>query len=244
MGLNKALRDLSEADLAELREAQVREGKTIEYKRSLPGPTSDEKREFLADVSSFANAGGGHLIFGVAEEEGLPTDLCGVGGDVDVDAEILRLENLARDGVEPRLPVLEFRAVPLDDRGPAVVTRIGASWIAPHMVTYRNSAKFYSRTSAGKYQLSVSEIRSAVLLSEAAADRVRDFRVDRIAKVRAGDTSVVLGSTGKVMLQIVPFGALGTGSRIIDPQQLAEARGRLLPLYGGIQGSRFTSMDS
>lgn len=240
MGLSKPLAEVSESDLLELRQRQLPEGKSIEYKRSLPGPTSEDRREFLADVSSFANAGGGHLIFGIAEEEGVPTDVCGVVEDVDVDAEILRLENLARDGLEPRLPVLDFHAVQLDRRAPAIVTRIGASWIAPHMVTFRNSAKFYSRTSAGKYQLSVSEIRSAVLLSETATDRIRDFRVDRIAKVRAGETSVVLGDTGKIMLQIVPFGVLGTPAQVVDPQQLAEAaRGRLLPLYGGIEGVRF-----
>ena len=37
----------------------VEERRRLEYKRALPGGTDDEKKEFLADTSSFANAAGG-----------------------------------------------------------------------------------------------------------------------------------------------------------------------------------------
>jgi hypothetical protein len=40
----------------------VEERRRLEYKRALPGGTDDEKKEFLADTSSFANAAGGDLI--------------------------------------------------------------------------------------------------------------------------------------------------------------------------------------
>ena len=40
----------------------VSESRTLEYKRELPNPKEkDSKREFLADVTSFANAQGGDL---------------------------------------------------------------------------------------------------------------------------------------------------------------------------------------
>ena len=41
------------------------EGRTLDYKRTLPGSTDEEKREFLADVSSFANAAGGDIVYGI-----------------------------------------------------------------------------------------------------------------------------------------------------------------------------------
>jgi predicted HTH transcriptional regulator len=44
---------------------EVPEGRTIEYKQALPGGNDVAKKEFLADVSSFANASGGDLLYGV-----------------------------------------------------------------------------------------------------------------------------------------------------------------------------------
>ena len=34
----------------------VKEGRTIEYKQAMPGGADADRKEFLADVSSFANA--------------------------------------------------------------------------------------------------------------------------------------------------------------------------------------------
>ena len=59
MVLNKPLEAIEENDLQALVDNQVAERKTIEYKESLPGNADGDKKEFLADVSSFANASGG-----------------------------------------------------------------------------------------------------------------------------------------------------------------------------------------
>src|SRR6266536_3047160 len=98
---NKPLDLVNEADLQALVDNKVREIKTIEYKRALPGNADAEKQEFLYDVSSFANASGGDLIFGVTEIDGVASKVSGLDlGTVDQD--ILRLENIIRDGIEPR----------------------------------------------------------------------------------------------------------------------------------------------
>jgi len=109
---SKQIKSIEESDFQSLVNNQVLESKTIEYKESLPGNSDSDKKEFLADVSSFANASGGHLIFGIKETEGVPTELCGLEL-TNVDAEKLRLENTIRDGIEPRTPGVSIRAVPL-----------------------------------------------------------------------------------------------------------------------------------
>lgn len=76
------LRSLVEEGVAELR--------SIEYKRELPGEDYEGKKEFLADVSSFANSGGGDIVFGIAETGGVPQALVGFE-TADVDAEMNRL---------------------------------------------------------------------------------------------------------------------------------------------------------
>jgi predicted HTH transcriptional regulator len=63
----KPLDHITEADLQALISDAVPEGRTIEYKRALPGNSDGEKKEFLADISSFANTSGGDLIYGMDE---------------------------------------------------------------------------------------------------------------------------------------------------------------------------------
>jgi hypothetical protein len=71
----------------------------LDYKLQLPSAQSDDKREFLYDVASFANAAGGDIVFGVADERdssgkatGIPASAEGIKVE-NLPGEILRLEN-------------------------------------------------------------------------------------------------------------------------------------------------------
>jgi predicted HTH transcriptional regulator len=88
---DKPLDAITEEDLQHLVRERVAERKRIEYKESLPGGSTDEKREFLYDVSSLANAVGGHLVFGMKEDAGVATEVCGLE-TADRDRDISRLE--------------------------------------------------------------------------------------------------------------------------------------------------------
>lgn len=72
---NMPLDDIEEKHLQGLIDAKTPERKIIEYKSELPKfDDTDDKKEFLADVSSFANASGGDLIYGInAKDEYLKT---------------------------------------------------------------------------------------------------------------------------------------------------------------------------
>ena len=61
---------LAAADILRLVDQKIGEHRTIEYKRELPGQGERDHREFLADASSFANAGGGYILYGVEEGKG------------------------------------------------------------------------------------------------------------------------------------------------------------------------------
>jgi predicted HTH transcriptional regulator len=70
----RSVKDWEEGDLDELHRGEIMESSTLEYKDSRAlGNTDHQKNEMLKDVSAFANAAGGILIYGMKESGHLPT---------------------------------------------------------------------------------------------------------------------------------------------------------------------------
>jgi hypothetical protein len=218
-----------------------REGRDLDYKRDLPAPTNDGKKELLQDVTSFANATGGVIVFGVDESRdergkptGIPSQVFGLSG-ANLDSEMLRLGQWMRAGIEPRLPAHRFHVVDDIQPGPVLVLVIPRSWAGPHMVATADS-RFYSRTSNGKYPLDVAEIRAAFLQREEIPARLRRFRDERLGLLIAGETPVQLQAGSRIVLHIVPL--LAVEGRV--PVDLAAwAKQSPLPLDGGLEGHHF-----
>lgn len=213
MSLTKLIHSIVESDLDQLIASQIAEGKSVEYKASLSLSSDEAKKELLADVSSFANTAGGHIIYGMREEKGLPVEISGLSL-LDIDAEKLRIDNIIRDGISPRIQGMGIEPVKLKNGNVALVIYIPQSWSSPHMVSYKSSSRFFARNSGGKYQLDVQEIRQAFLLSETASERIRNFRLERIAKIAASETPIQLTNTVNVITHIIPFSSFSTRQTI------------------------------
>jgi predicted HTH transcriptional regulator len=155
----KQLNEIDEKVLSELVTNAVSEGRAIEYKRDLPSNSDADKKEFLADVSSFANTSGGDLIFGVDESGGVPTQIIGIQSG-DLDLEIGRLNSIIQMGLDPRIRY-DVRTVTFQDGRKVPIIRIERSWIGPHRVVFKGHDKFYARNSTGKYPLDFNELRLA-----------------------------------------------------------------------------------
>jgi hypothetical protein len=208
---DKDLSRLTEGDLLALIEDKESEHKRIEYKRDRIGQGDTEKKEFMYDASSLANTLGGDLVIGMDAKKSVPTNLVGLG-DIDADSEILRLEHTLRDGIRPPITGIRSIPVPLANGSFAIVMRIPKSWNPPHQVTYQNAFRFYARGSNGKYQIDVNELRSIFSISSTVADRLRNFRIERTAKIASGDTPVTLLSGGVLVIHVAPFSAFGVGA--------------------------------
>jgi hypothetical protein len=213
---HKPIESLNESDLLALIANGVPEGKGIDYKRYQIGNSDGDKRELLYDVSSFANSSGGHLIIGMDESAGVPTYLTGLSGDPD--AEVSRIEQIIRDGLRPSIPGCRCVAVRLANAKFIIVVRIPKSWNPPHQVVFQKSFRFYGRGSNGKYLLDVDELRSIFSLSQSAAESIRLFRIDRIAKIVAGEGPFPLANFPKKIVHFVPLSAFTVSSHVnLDP---------------------------
>jgi hypothetical protein len=197
---------ITEAHLQGLVDDAVSEGRRIEFK-TLVGTDDDARKEFLADISSLANAAGSDLLVGVASENGIANELSGLAAN-QTDAEILRLDNLLRDGLDPRIPGVAIHPIPLGDGSRvALVIRVPRSWAGPHMVNFRGRTRFYSRNSAGKYPLDTAELRAAFAASESARTFVRSFRNERLGRLIADETPVPLLPNPKMVIHLIPLAA-------------------------------------
>ncbi|MNS92143.1 hypothetical protein D3C72_1262680 [compost metagenome] len=125
--------------------------------------------------------------------------------ETNFDQLILRFQSIIRDGIEPRLAGVQLKSVEVDGKSVFLV-RVPKSWQAPHMLSGKVN-RFYTRTSAGKHQMDVTEIRAAFELSRDLAANIQKFRADRINRVITGDTPVPLEEKGRVIVHVAPLSA-------------------------------------
>lgn len=145
--IEKPFDGIGKADVDELIANAVGASRTLEYKQKLPGPTDEDKKEFLADISSFANASGGDVLYGLKAKVGPDRKKTGEPEvvspliDTTPDQATLSLENLIRDGIAPRLRVQikEITGWDPDGQGFVILIRVPKSFASPHMVTFRGS---------------------------------------------------------------------------------------------------------
>lgn len=214
---HKQVGEIDRTDLQRLIDEAVPESQTIEYKQVLnmddrlidrPGRLPKNDRwEFLADVSSFANASGGHLIYGLAETDSKPTGFVPVRLTYS-DQQERRILEAVRSGTEPELRNVGIKAVEVEPGGYVLVLRIPRSWSAPHRVS--GTGRFHARNSKGKLELAIPELRAAFIAGQAAADRLTDWRRHRLQQILADETYIPLQHDKykyRLVLHLIPLQA-------------------------------------
>lgn len=242
MTLPNDLLSITQAHIEQLVADQVREGPHLDFKRELPIAWNEAaKHEFLADATAFANSGGGDLVFGV-EEDGQAQALAVIPQVIaNVDQEIRRLQDFLLNLAEPRLPGVKIHAVRVSvagTNGHVIVARIPQSWAGPHRV--KTNQHFFVRDGLRKRQLDIPEIRSLFLRTENQAQRVNDFRTERLGKILSGNAPQRLVDGPILIAHLVPTQA-ALGLVQIDPVPYANQRG--LPVIGTTGGMARLNLD-
>jgi Putative DNA-binding domain len=227
---------ISEADLLELIDTGVPEGQTIEYKSAPYGKTDADKREFLKDVTAFANTKGGHLVIGMRANDGVASQLVPI--TEAIDEEKLRMEQLLQSGIEPRLYSIEIGEV-IADGGKVLVLRIPKSWNAPHRVTAQNSNRFYARNSAGVYEPSTQELREMFNAASELSRRIEEFRNNRLKELsKIGLPIPKLNEQASLVMHIVPYSSF-SASQGIDLRAIRNYGNGFSPMGGSSTSHRY-----
>lgn len=203
--LHKAdLRDVTFADLQALKDNQIPESHTLDFKRDFPDDR-DKRTSLAADVVAFANTRGGDLILGADEQGGVITQFMPIPlGDKD---EALRtLQSALTDLIEPKIPGVHLEAVEAPCGGHIVIVRTPPSFQAPHRV--RKSGVFYSRTSTGIDPMDITTLRGTFLRSETAVEKIRNFRAKRIEDLWQRPLPARLERYATGLLHVVPMASV------------------------------------
>ncbi len=230
MALDKPLSRIAKPDLDGLMANQIPESVTLEYKESIPLSKPEEKKEFVRDITAFANTRGGDIICGVREHrgKGVPRELCGIPLP-NPDQWKQQLENLIHDGTGPRVYGTQIGdPIAVGSDRFVVVIRIPRSFNAPHMVLLGDD-RFYYRANARRQRLDVAGLRTLFGMGDTVAMRTEAFRAERLSKIQGGDIPVPLASGVTYVLHLVPFDAFTLQARYdlgrlaAHPEELAKA---------------------
>jgi len=231
------IKNLTENRVNSLKENQIAEDKHLEYKLTLPSEKYDDKKEFLADVSSFANADGGVIFYGIKAKDGIPIDIRGLD-IVNADKEILRLENILRTSIEPRIFGIYFHPFKLSNNNFLIIIYIPKSFNPPHVVNFQGHWRFYTRHSNGKHQMDLSEVKTSLNLSENLGERIKNFRLERISRIISNDVNVPLIDSPKIVIHLLPLASFDKGHRL-DLSVYLNNYQNLRPLFGSTSFQRF-----
>jgi hypothetical protein len=198
--------------LRSLIESRIAEGQTIEFKRLIDITDANSKKKLSAEIASFANASGGDIVFGIDEREGKASKLIALRG-FDPDKIELQLRQILNSNIEPPVPGLHFCPVEVGRKKFALVLRIPRSWARPHALL-GEFPQFMLRDGNRRRAFTVRELREAFGLSASIAERMKQFRAERIASLATDNTPAPLSRHTLFVLHVMPQSAFDTPQSI------------------------------
>lgn len=171
---SKPFERIVEDDVRALVTGGVFEDRTLEFKSRLNLDGDQQRAEFLKDLSAFANASGGTIVYGIEEgsgdNQGRAVNATGLRLSPEETHQLI--ENLLRDGVDPRIPSVLHKAVRASGDSYFYVVRVAGSALAPHMVMLPPLRyRFFQRLNTSVSTMSASQISELVLRARSAMDR-------------------------------------------------------------------------
>lgn len=219
----KSIADIAQADIDALVTNAVDESEQLDFKQVLAINTRDERKEFVSDVCAFANARGGDLIFGIQENtEGRAHAVAPM--TFNADEEILRIENIIADSVEPKLFGVRAKAIAYD-AGAVLVVRVPRSVQGIH----RNKLdeRFWVRESRSKRSLDVPALAIRFQGLAERQDKLSEFLAGRYAAVATDQLAVPMRPGPKLVIHV--FQGFAGIDQVIDVQSVAEVLGLPIP---------------
>jgi len=181
---------------------KYKEGLYLDYKENLSGKSKEEQhREFLKDVTAFANANGGNILIGVkepADNLSIEQQIIGLSDGENVAKD---LERLSSNSIDPRISGLRIFAISLSDGKAVILVHIPSSLGRPHMVDYGKPRNFYIRHTESSNPMSTYEIRESVISSLTSEARAKIY----MERMEEDAIKYFMGEDSMILMQAMPL---------------------------------------
>lgn len=214
-----SLASIDEAFLRQLCESECPESQTLDFKRELPETIERDKSdpdknkiELCKDVVAFANADGGHFIYGIQEKAGVADDIVPITNE-SADAAERRIRQVLEARIEPQIHGLTFHKVEVAG-GYVLILRVPASYDGPHGIRINKNRnnnqwwRFAMRNGTMISEMSYDQIRGAFDRTATLAEQARRFIGTRRELIAKGETPVPLKAGPQLVVHLVPIAGL------------------------------------
>ena len=187
----KLLFDCEEEDLQVLVDnPDYRENEELDYKENFAFLELDKRNpdrlkllaEFRSDICSFANAGGGYIVYGISDNRGMAAEIVGVDipeGNTD-KFELERKNNM--NSILPKIPPVRFRFIRLQSNKYVVIIHIVMDYFSPYIhLENEKDYRIYKRVGNGKRAMSYIELKSMFSQSMLIEKEIQTYRKERVS---------------------------------------------------------------
>ena len=200
MIFNKMFDDIDETDIKNLLDNEIAERQNLEYKEKVWDHNDAGTREMLRDISSLANAFGGHVVIGIkANQDGVPIEIIDV---VDAEKERDRIWSCCISCLEPRIPGFKIRTISTLEQKSLIIIFIPRSTRSPHMITFKGLNQFWIRHDRQKSPMSIEEIRESCVRVQNIHGDVEEFINKRKCQLSAIVGDEVVYAIGAIPLSV------------------------------------------
>ena len=191
------------------------ENKYREYKQEIK---IDD--DFVSSITAFANSSGGSLYIGVktgrdanGQSNGIPIEILGIELKEDINNFMLKIDNFLNDKIEPRLTGIQKAYAEIAGKYLIKIT-ILKSYKTPHMIKKgKDRSQFFFRTDTGKFPMDFTQIRTSMVGSIELANSIKEFRIERVGKIKAGETPVLIEMSDYIVLHVIPMSSNDVDAR-------------------------------
>ena len=154
-------------DIQFLIDEHIEEGQHVDYKDSRALTNEGWKKELCKDISAFANADGGVIVYGVTEEEiikGEKKKIRPQGFDDGIDPAKRSKEQMVQvinEGIQRR-PEFHIDKIELSSSRVAYLVRIPRSNNAPHQLVANQDYRYYQRQETETQKMQDWQIRDVM----------------------------------------------------------------------------------
>jgi hypothetical protein len=224
-----SLATIDEAFLRQLCESECPESQTLDFKRELPETIERDKSEpdkkkieLCKDVVAFANADGGHFVYGIQEKAGVANDIVPITTTESADAAERRIRHVLDARIEPKIHGLTFHKVEVAG-GYVLILRVPASYDGPHGIRISKNKnnnnqwwRFVMRNGTMVSDMSYDQIRGAFDRTATLAEQARRFIATRRELIAKGETPVrLISDRPHFVVHLMPISGLA-GRMTVD----------------------------